>query len=213
MKRQTLAMPNATAMPMTGSARISWMARSGSTVWSITARGYNDGDVAGPGRPSLGDFQKVWDKGCTAIGMTGRIPHDLRRSGVKHYIDADVDPHTVIAWSGHRTPSILRHYHIIDLEDLRRAGPRAGEYRGPESNVRPLVRPTVPEPSQTDANSGPQDAAVVAEHLTNPQIAERLFVSRGTVKTHLSHIYSKLGISSRAELTDEILRHQERLRS
>jgi len=54
---------------------------------------------------------------------------------------------------------------------------------------------------------------VVAEHLTNPQIAERLFVSRGTVKTHLSHIYSKLGISSRAELTDEILRHQERLRS
>jgi integrase len=37
------------------------------------------------------------------VGMTGRIPHDLRRSGVKHYIDAGVDPYTVMRWSGHRT--------------------------------------------------------------------------------------------------------------
>ena len=48
----------------------------------------------------LGDFQKVWDRACEAIGMAGRTPHDLRRSGVKHYIDAGVDPHTVMKWSG-----------------------------------------------------------------------------------------------------------------
>jgi hypothetical protein len=30
----------------------------------------------------------------TGIGMARRIPHDLRRSGVKHYIDAGVEPHT-----------------------------------------------------------------------------------------------------------------------
>jgi DNA-binding CsgD family transcriptional regulator len=40
----------------------------------------------------------------------------------------------------------------------------------------------------------------VAEGLTNPQIAGRLFVSRSTVKTHLSHIFAKLGVSTRAEL-------------
>ena len=42
--------------------------------------------------------------------------------------------------------------------------------------------------------------ACVAEGLTNPQIAERLIMSRSTVKTHLGHVYAKLGISSRAEL-------------
>ena len=42
--------------------------------------------------------------------------------------------------------------------------------------------------------------ALAAEGLTNPQIAERLFVARGTVKIHLSHIFSKLGVSTRAEL-------------
>ncbi|MFJ8894435.1 LuxR C-terminal-related transcriptional regulator [Leifsonia sp. NPDC102414] len=43
-------------------------------------------------------------------------------------------------------------------------------------------------------------AGVVAEGLTNPQIGARLFMSRGTVKTHLSHIYAKLGVAGRTEL-------------
>ncbi len=72
--------------------------------------------------------------------MAGRIPHDLRRSGVKHYINAGIDPHSVMRWSGHRTMSMLLRYHIIDLEDLRRAGKKASDYRGPEPVVKPLRR-------------------------------------------------------------------------
>jgi DNA-binding CsgD family transcriptional regulator len=41
---------------------------------------------------------------------------------------------------------------------------------------------------------------LVAEGLTNPQIGERLFIGRGTVKTHLAHVFGKLGVRSRAEL-------------
>jgi predicted ATPase/DNA-binding CsgD family transcriptional regulator len=41
---------------------------------------------------------------------------------------------------------------------------------------------------------------LVAEGLTNPQIAERMFVARGTVKVHVSHVFGKLGVSNRAEL-------------
>jgi predicted ATPase/DNA-binding NarL/FixJ family response regulator len=44
-------------------------------------------------------------------------------------------------------------------------------------------------------------ARIVAEGLSNPQVSARLFMSRGTVKTHLSHIYAKLGIANRTELT------------
>ena len=42
--------------------------------------------------------------------------------------------------------------------------------------------------------------ALVAEGLTNPEIAERLLMGRATVKTHLEHIFTKLAIHSRAEL-------------
>jgi integrase len=89
-------------------------------------------------QPCLGAFRKSWDTACGAIGMQGRIPHDLRRSGVKHYIDAGNDPHVVMQWSGHRTMSMLNRYHIIDLDDLRRAGRRASDYRGPKEVVIPL---------------------------------------------------------------------------
>ena len=51
-------------------------------------------------------------------------------------------------------------------------------------------------------------AELVAEGLTNPQVAERMFVSPGTVKTHLSHIFGKLNVHSRAELTAEAVRRQ-----
>jgi predicted ATPase/class 3 adenylate cyclase/DNA-binding CsgD family transcriptional regulator len=42
--------------------------------------------------------------------------------------------------------------------------------------------------------------ALAAEGLTNSQIAERLFVAPGTIKVHLGHIFTKLGVATRAEL-------------
>ena len=45
-----------------------------------------------------------------------------------------------------------------------------------------------------------QVAALVADGLANPEIADRLLMSRATVKSHLGHIFTKLGISSRTEL-------------
>ena len=47
---------------------------------------------------------------------------------------------------------------------------------------------------------------LVAAGLTNPQIGERMFISRGTVKVHLSHIFAKLGIATRSELAAEVTR-------
>jgi DNA-binding CsgD family transcriptional regulator len=39
---------------------------------------------------------------------------------------------------------------------------------------------------------------LVAQGLTNRQVAARLFISAGTVRTHLEHIYEKFGVRSRA---------------
>jgi DNA-binding CsgD family transcriptional regulator len=50
---------------------------------------------------------------------------------------------------------------------------------------------------------------LVAAGLSNPQIGERLFVSRRTVQTHLAHVFTKLGISSRTQLAAETARRLE----
>ena len=41
---------------------------------------------------------------------------------------------------------------------------------------------------------------LVSQGLRNDAIARRLFIAPGTVKVHLSHIFAKLGITTRAEL-------------
>jgi len=49
---------------------------------------------------------------------------------------------------------------------------------------------------------------LVAEGLSNPQIGQRLYVSRRTVQTHLAHVFAKLHVTSRAQLAAEAARHR-----
>jgi DNA-binding CsgD family transcriptional regulator len=48
-----------------------------------------------------------------------------------------------------------------------------------------------------------QVVELVVAGRTNPEIGARLFMSRSTVKTHLGHVYAKLGVANRAELSAE----------
>jgi DNA-binding CsgD family transcriptional regulator len=51
-------------------------------------------------------------------------------------------------------------------------------------------------------------AQLVAEGLTNREVAERLFVSPHTVNSHLRHVFAKLRINSRVELARLARDHQ-----
>jgi NarL family two-component system response regulator LiaR len=66
------------------------------------------------------------------------------------------------------------------------------------------------EPSETFGLT-PREREVLAlmvEGLNNPEIAERLVVSRSTAKAHVSNILSKLGVSNRAEAITMALQHR-----
>jgi DNA-binding CsgD family transcriptional regulator/tetratricopeptide (TPR) repeat protein/transcriptional regulator with XRE-family HTH domain len=51
-------------------------------------------------------------------------------------------------------------------------------------------------------------AALVAQGMTNPQIAARLFLSHRTVATHVSHILGKLDVRSRIDIADAAVQRQ-----
>ena len=83
---------------------------------------------------------------------------------------------------------------------LRLAGVRRG-VRGPRN------RPQFGWQSLTPTERTVAD--LVADGLSNPQIGERLFISRRTVQTHLVHVFAKLGISSRSQLAAQVARRRE----
>jgi DNA-binding NarL/FixJ family response regulator len=110
----------------------------------------------------------------------------------------------------------LRQHHDTALNAARTAVPDA-EYRAAFSRGAAMSQAEAiafalgealsrPDATRTDAYPGQltrreQDvAALVAQGLSNSQIAAALVISPRTVETHVQHIMDKLGCSSRAQI-------------
>jgi two-component system nitrate/nitrite response regulator NarL len=66
------------------------------------------------------------------------------------------------------------------------------------------LRETVDRPILSDRES--ETLKLLAEGLSAPDIGRRLHLSTGTVKTHLEHLYAKLGVSERAAAVAQAMR-------
>ena len=93
----------------------------------------------------------------------------------------------------------VRQYARLDAQwHIRRAGERLRA-----NGVRQVPRTYRDRPDTGWTALTPTEmrvARLVAQGLSNPDIAAELFLSRNTVQTHVSHILAKLGAASRVEI-------------
>jgi integrase len=80
------------------------------------------------GKPIM-SFTKAFRTACKSVGLTGIVPHDMRRSGVRNLRRAGNDEHDCMEISGHKTRAVFDRYDIIDEDDQRRTLERQQEYK------------------------------------------------------------------------------------
>jgi len=182
------------------------------------------GDDAGSRRMAAEDVERARRWGAASgIGIA------LRATALVDHDSASIERLTEAVSVLERSPAKLEHARaLVDLGAAQRRGNRRAEARSILEQGLKLARRcdagALVERANTELRaaggrssdpmaSGVQQltvserrvAELAAKGLSNPRIAQTLFVTRKTIETHLGRVYSKLGITGRAQLTRALL--------
>jgi DNA-binding NarL/FixJ family response regulator len=132
--------------------------------------------------------------GVTAIKRLAELGVDTRVLVLTTY---DTDTDVVPAIEAGATGYLLKDAPRSELLSAVRAAARGEAVLSPSVATRLLGQ--VRAPAHEPLSSRELDVlALVARGTSNRDAAARLFISEATVKTHLLHIYAKLGVNDRA---------------
>jgi two-component system nitrate/nitrite response regulator NarL len=151
--------------------------------------------------------------GGTLAGLSGeQVLNAVARDGLSTrvvMIAARPEPQQVYAALAEGAAGFLtKDADARELCDAITAVARGGTVVSPElqAGVAGEIRMRTPHDRPVMTVRERETLTLIAEGLSAPQIGRALHLSTATVKTHLQHIYEKLGVSERAAAVAEAMR-------
>jgi DNA-binding NarL/FixJ family response regulator len=135
------------------------------------------------------------------VAAIGRLRVEAPSVRVLVLTTFDTDSDVLPAIEAGATGYLLKDAPREDLIRAVRAAARGESVLAPTIARRLMTRVRQGPAEVSDTPLSPRESevlAMVAKGTTNRDAAKRLFVSEATIKTHLLHIYAKLGVSDRA---------------
>jgi len=166
--------------------------------------------LAGLLRPDviLMDLRMPGMGGAAAIDELARRGSTARVLVLTTY---DTDDHVISAIEAGATGYLLKDAPRAELLRAVQAAARGEAVLAPAVASRLMGRVRAPEPAAEPLSQRELEVlGLLSTGNANKEIAARLFISEATVKTHLLHIYAKLGVSDRAAAVGEALDHAGR---
>jgi DNA-binding NarL/FixJ family response regulator len=147
----------------------------------------------------LMDLRMPGTDGVTAITELARLGVPARVLVLTTY---DTDSHVLPAIEAGATGYLLKDAPRDELLRAVRAAADGQAVLSPTVATRLMTRVRAPE-AEPLSQRELEVLELVAAGSTNREAARRLFISEATVKTHLLHIYAKLGVGDRAAAVAE----------
>ena len=147
----------------------------------------------------LMDLRMPGMDGVTAIAELARRGNPTRVLVLTTY---DTDSYVLPAIEAGATGYLLKDAPRAELLRAVRAAAAGQSVLAPTVAARLINRVRAPEPELLSQREL-EVLGLVAAGTTNREAAARLFISEATVKTHLLHIYAKLGVTDRAAAVAE----------
>ncbi|MDH6680291.1 DNA-binding NarL/FixJ family response regulator [Rhodococcus sp. LBL1] len=142
--------------------------------------------------------------GIDGVEAIRRIRADRPEQPVLVFTTYDTDADVVRALDAGAIGYLLKDSAPQDIFGALRDAVAGRSALSPPVAARVLERMRRPDQALTAREA--ELLSLLAEGLTNKELGKRLFISEATVKTHLAHIYAKLGVDSRAAAVSIALR-------